>query len=78
MRHRSNYNRMLFLTLPMAFVGVQTHDFVFTKLRLKPLDHSCFLYNTKPKNFAQFIYFAFLYMHTFDCFKSFNCLYDKP
>jgi len=31
MRHRSNYDWMLFLTSPMAFVGVRTHDFVFTR-----------------------------------------------
>jgi len=30
MRHRSNYDWMLFLTSTMAFVGVGTHDFVFT------------------------------------------------
>jgi len=31
MRHRSNYDWMLFLTSPMAFVKVQTHDFVLTR-----------------------------------------------
>jgi len=31
MRHRSNYDWMLFLTSPMAVTGVQTHEFVFTK-----------------------------------------------
>jgi len=29
MRHRSNDDRMLFLTSPMAFTGVRIHDFVF-------------------------------------------------
>jgi len=31
MRYRSNYDWMVFLTSPMAFTGVQTHDFVLTK-----------------------------------------------
>jgi len=40
MRYRSNYDWMLFLTSPMAFVGVRAHDFVFTK---QTLDHGCSL-----------------------------------
>jgi len=40
MRHRSNYDRMLFLTSPMAFVRARTHDLVFTR---QPLDHGCSL-----------------------------------
>jgi len=34
MRHRSNYDWMLFLTSPIAFVRVLTHDFVFTNRTL--------------------------------------------
>jgi len=30
MEHRSNYDEMLFLTLPMAFVWVQKYDFMTT------------------------------------------------
>jgi len=34
MRHKSNYDWMLFLTSPMAFVWARTHDFVFNILKL--------------------------------------------
>jgi len=39
MRHRNNYDWMLFLTSPMAFVGARTHNFVFTKRTLQLLNH---------------------------------------
>jgi len=31
MKHRRNYDLMLFLASPVAIVWVQTYDFVFTK-----------------------------------------------
>jgi len=31
MRHRSNYDWMLFLTSPMAFFRARTHDLVLTR-----------------------------------------------
>jgi len=48
MWHRSNYDWILFLTSPMAFTGVPTHDFVFTRQTLKLLDHGCSLYCLWP------------------------------
>jgi len=39
MWHRSNYDWMLFLTSPIAFIGVSTHELVFTN----PLNHCCSL-----------------------------------
>jgi len=42
MRHRSNYDWMLFLTSPMTFVRTETHDLILTRQTLKPLiDHGC-------------------------------------
>jgi len=41
MWHRRNYGWMLFLTSPMAFTGVWTHDFVF----IKPLTQTSWVCN---------------------------------
>jgi len=50
MRHKSNYDWMLFLTSPMAFVEIRTHDFVLTRQSanyanaLTPKPHSLIAY----------------------------------